>query len=188
MADFAPNFTARYRLHYTALGKQHSMLWRIARGAGTPGLPFMIAKVTEFLDALAPVRFTDWQTVSAEFALEDVDIFAPAGLPSPIAGAVAIPADFLSQSTLTTGFVGRSSAGQKARMFVYGCASSPELGTTTPADNFRITASESAVVAAAIAELNAGSPTIVGSDNMPVSWYSYVNVKYNDHWVAVVRA
>jgi hypothetical protein len=148
----------------------------------------MIAKVGEFLTTLIPSLFSDFLATSAEYAPEDVDIFAPAGLPTLVTGGAVIPPQPISQSTLSVSFVGRSSAGQKARLFMWGLQMSPEAASATTNDNFRITSSESAVVAAAVAELNQGFPQLIASDNNPVIFYSYVNTKYNDHWVARVRS
>jgi len=186
MADFAANYTARYRLRYSTLGHQHSMLWRIQRGAGSLGLALMVDKVRQFLDATAGGRYTDWTEVSAEYAPEDVDVFGGAALPGGIPGVATLPTNPISQSTLTLGFVGRTPGGTKARLFVFGMNASPEDSLIT-SDNFRLTTAEAGAVAAGVAELNSGSPSIMGSDNLPVLWYSYANVKYNDHWVAKVR-
>lgn len=188
MPDFAPNYTARYRIHYVSLTHQHSMLWRIGRGTASTGLALMVAKVGAFLTSVKVARFTDWTILSAEYAPEDVDIFAPAALPTFDAGTAVLPTNPISQGTLAASFVGRSAAGQKAKMFLYGVDVGPEV-TVGPgvADNFRVTSVENAAVGSAIATLNAGSPDIVGSDNFAVHWYSYVNTKYNDHWVARVR-
>lgn len=186
MPDFAPNYTARYRLRYSVLGHEHTMLFRIARGVGSTGLALMVAKAGDFLTAIEDARYTDWLELSAEYAAEDTDIFAPAALPTVSTGTAAIPAQSVSQSTYAVSFVGRSAAGQKAKFFVYGVSFDPE-NLVTPGDNFRITSAENAIVAAGVAELNSGAPDIVASDNFGVSWYPYVNGKYNDHWVAAVR-
>lgn len=188
MADFAPNYTARYRIRYSTLGHEHSMLWRIARGTGTTGLALMVAKVGDFLTAVKVARFTDWTIISAEYAPEDVDIFAPAAVPSPDAGTATIPTNPKSQSTFAVSFIGRSTAGQKARFYVYGWDGSPEISVgPAVADDFRLYSAESGTVAAGVAELASGAPDIVASDNFSVIWYSYVNGKYNDHWVASGR-
>jgi len=162
------------------------MQWRIARGAGVTGLNNMVAKVTAFLDALADNRYTDWTVISATYAPEDSDIFLPAAAPTPVAGTATIPTDFLSQSIFSLGFVGRSSAGQKARVFVYGTNFDPESGVVI-ADNFRVTAAEATQIDDAVTVLNNGSPNVVGSDDEVVGWYSYANGKYNDFWLRQVR-
>lgn len=187
MADFAPNFTARYRVKYTTLGRQHSMLWRIARGVGSTGLALMVAKVGSVLNVLVPARYTDWLVVGAEYAPEDVDFFVPAAIPTVTTGTAPIPPNPVSQSTFAISMVGRSTAGQKARMFLFGTSFDPE-SLLAPGDNFRVSTVESPLVTSLVNSLNSGSPTIVGSDGMGVIWYSYINTKYNDHWIAKVRA
>jgi hypothetical protein len=187
MADFAPNFTARYKLRYSSLSLTHTMQWRIARGAGATGLSNMILKVAGFLAQLAPGRYTDWTMLSATYAPEDSDIFLPAALPVGIgAGAATISGNPKSDSIVSLGFVGRSIAGQKARLFVFGTSFNPELETVA-GDNFRFEAGENSAVDGAIAILNNGSPNVVGSDGNNVAWYSYANSKYNDYWLRRIR-
>jgi hypothetical protein len=188
MADFAPNFTARYRVHYTTLGHLHSQLWRVARGVGSTGASLMVSKVGAFYTAMSVGMFTDLVINSAEYAPEDVDLFAPFAAPTFTPGVAVVPLQPISQSTLSTSFIGRSSGGQKARLFQWGLQLSPESASPIPTDNFRLVAGDSPVISGAINVLNAGGPTIVGSDNLPVTWYQYVNTKYNDHWVAAVRS
>jgi len=187
MPNFASNFTARYKLHYSALGHNHTMLWRIQRGTGSTGLALMVSKVQQFLDTLTASRTTDWTEISAEYCPEDSSIFVPASLPGSAAGTATIPAQPISQGIASISFVGRSSAGQKARMFLYGTLFTPELGTAVE-DDFRISTGESGTISSAVAELNSGSPPIVASDDNDVSWYPYVNLKYNDYWLRQVRS
>jgi len=188
MADFAANFTARFKLRYSTLGKSHTVMFRIARGAGATGLSNMKLKVAAFLNALDNGRYTDWTMLGATYAPEDSDIFLATDVPSGVsAGLDTIPTDPLSQSCLATSFVGRSIAGQKARTFLYGVNTGPETGIAG-FDNFRITSTEDANVAAAIAILNSSSPSIVASDGNNVVWYPYVNTKYNDYWVRRTRS
>lgn len=187
MPDFAPNFTARYKYRYSTLGLTHTQQWRIARGAGVVGLNNMILKVNAFLNALTNARSIDWTVISAAYAVEDSDIFVPAGAPTPAAGVVPVPANPLSQSILSMGFVGRSNLGQKARLFIYGTSSFSPENSAVFGDDFRVTSGEDAIISAAVAVLNNGSPNVVASDNAGVGWYSYVNTKYNDFWLRQLR-
>lgn len=188
MADYAPNFTARYVLRYSTLGHEHTMMFRIARGTGVAGLNATILKVAAFLNALAPARYADWTPISATYTPEDSDVSVPTAVPTLTAGAVAVPTNPTSDSIMSLGFVGRSNAGQKARLFVYGTAFAPEVsGNAAIADNFRITAAENGTVDAAVTVLNNGSPNIPASDNQTVGWYSYANLKYNDYWLRQIR-
>lgn len=187
MADFAPNFTARYRLRYSVLGHTHTQQWRIARDAGVTGLNNMILKVAAFWAALESNLWDDLSFLSATYAVEDSDIFLPAAVPTLPTAALTPPANPISQSIVSTGFVGRSALGQKARVFVYGFAGGPEE-TAGLGDDFRLTAAESANIDDAVVVLNNGSPQIVGSDDANVSWYSYANTKFNDFWLRQIRS
>lgn len=187
MADFAPNFTARYVVRYSVLGLEHSMQFRIARLAGSVGLTNMTAKVGGFLAALQPLMFADFTILGAKYSAEDTAFFVPATIPTSPTGAITAPAQPKSQSILATSFVGLSSQGHKARMFVYGLSIGPENTALATFDDFRVTGSDTADVAGAIAILNNGSPNIVGGDNNTVLWYSYVNTKYNDFHLRGIR-
>jgi len=187
MADFAPNFTARYTVMYSTLGLTHRMMWRIPRGAGATGLTNIIAKMGAFLTGAEPLMFTDWTLLSATYQVEDSDFSIAAALPTAPTGAIAVPTNPKSQATLHTSFVGRSNQGQKARIFMWGLNIGPENTALASFDDFRVNASETTDIAFLISVLN-GSPALVASDDNPVTWYPYVNTKFNDAWVPVVRA
>jgi len=186
MADFAPNFTARYTLTYSSLGLTHRNLWRIPRGAGVTGLNNVILKAAAFYNALTDARYTDWTAISATYQAEDDDVSVPAAVPTIDAGTGAIPDNPKSQSIVSTCFPGRSNLGQKARLFVYGMSTGPE-DQVANSDDFRLTAAENALINAAIVVLNNGSPNLVASDNAIVGWYSYVDIKFNDFWLRQIR-
>jgi len=185
--DFAPNFTARYVVRYSVLGIEHTMQFRIGRSAGLTGLVGMTGKVTQFLEDLQSLMFDDWALLDAKYSAEDTNFFVPVAAPGAPIPTVAAPAQPQSQSILSTSFVGLSSQGQKARLFVYGLSIGPENTAFTSSDDFRILASDTSVIADAIATLQTGSPTIKASDDNDVTWYAYVNTKYNDFHLRNVR-
>lgn len=184
MADFAPNYTARYRIRYSTVGKTHSMTWRVA--AGVTDSTSIAAKLGLTLDDMAPLLWDDFTILGADFALADSDVFLPGVLPTFGGGAVASGAQSPSDAALAISFVGRTIAGQKARMFLYGC-NPGEIGRTAVGGDFRILSSEEPSVSDAIVRLNETSPPLVGNDNETAIWYEYVNVKYNDRWVRRLR-
>jgi len=185
--DFAPNFTARYVVRYSVLGLEHTMQFRIGRSAGLTGLVGMTGKVTQFLEDLQALMFDDWAILDAKYSAEDTNFFVPVAAPGAPIPSVAAPAQPDSQSILSTSFVGLSSQGQKARLFVYGLNLSPEFTAFTTGDDFRVLAADSSQITDAIATLNTGSPTIKASDDNDVSWYAYVNTKYNDFHLRNIR-
>lgn len=184
MADFAPNFTARYRLKYTSLGKSHSMLWRQSSAVTTGET--IAEKVGLFLDDLAPILFNDFTITGADFALADSDVFLPSFVPAFGGGDVPIVGAAQSDAAVSLSFVGRSILGGKARMFLYG-TNTGAIVRTDDSNDFRLTSAEDASISAAIVRLNETGPIIVANDDSEVVWYEYVNIKYNDRWVRRMR-
>jgi len=189
MADFAPNYTARYRVRYTVLGKNHKMQFRLARGTSDVGN--IALKVAAYLSALSPTLFTNFTVLGAEFAPEDSDIFLPVAPPVGFSPpALAIPGAPISEQSLAWSFVGRSIGGLQCRLFLYGAGSGPE-NVGAPAvtfDDWRLTSVQSGIVNNAVIVLNNSSPSLVGNDNQTAVWYPYANFKYNNYWVRRTRA
>jgi hypothetical protein len=144
----------------------------------------MATTIKGFLDALAALRPDNFAVTSTEFAPSDSDVFLPISGLTVVPGTQSSAAFGRNQSALSGSFVGRSSLGQKARLFLFGFGIIPE---TAQGADFRIQASESTQVAAALASLAGATLQLVASDAMPVSWYPYVNLKFNDHYVAKLR-
>jgi len=163
------------------------MQFRIGRSAGLTGLVGMTGKVTQFLEDLQSLMFDDFAILDAKYSAEDTSFFVPVAPPGSPIPAIAPPAQPQSQAILSTSFVGLSSQGQKARLFVYGLSIGPENTAFVTSDDFRVLASDTSVIAAAIATLQTGSPTIKASDDNDVTWYAYVNTKYNDFHLRGVR-
>jgi hypothetical protein len=184
MADFAPNYTARYRFNYTSLGKSHSMTWRLASGVTDPAS--LATKIGLMLDDLTTFIWDDFAITAASFAPADSDIFLPAVMPTFGGGSVAVATSVLSDSAGHISFVGRSALGGKARMFLYGTTIPSGVRTATIWD-FKVLSSEIAAISDAIVRLNETGPAIVANDDSIVSWYEYVNFKYNDRWVRRLR-
>lgn len=185
MADFAPNFTARYRVRYTTLGKAHSMTWRVASSVTDP--TGVASKMGLFLDDLAESMWDDWTIVGADFAAADTDIFLPATPPSFSGGAQAVSGSHPTDGAIAISFVGRTTGGNKARFFLYGFAFVANVRVTELNDWKVLSSENSAGVGDAIVRLNETSPALVGNDDNTAIWYEYVNVKYNDRWVRKMR-
>lgn len=182
MADFAVNYSPRYRLHYSSAGAQHAVTIRAPRSLGVGGLPSLISQFESFLGELAPVLYSDWTPVRAEFALADSDVFLPAPVPivAPTFGAAEGP----SAKAKSISFVGRSSLGHKARFFIYGIGFVPNAFGGL---DLRIHSAENTPIALSIGVLNAPASLLAAADGQIVAWYSYVNLKYNDYWTSRVR-
>lgn len=184
MPDYAPNYTARYRLRYQTVGKSHSMTWR--QPASETEDTDIAAKVGLFLNDLADSLWDDFTIIGADWALADSDVFLPGSLPSFDGGNVASSGQSPSDAAFAISFVGRTISGNKARMFLYGL-NFPTMVRTSSGNDFKIVSAEASTVSDAIVRLNETSPPIVGNDNTTAIWYEYVNIKYNDRWVRRLR-
>lgn len=184
MADHAPNYTPRLKLVYSSKGKTHSMMWRDARGEDDPSL--LTAKMGLFLDELAANRFTDWTILSCQWAETDSDIFLPVTPPTVDAGTASLTGITNAVAAASISFVGRSALGKRAVFYLYGTNIVQDAVSANESD-FRILTSEVAAISAAIGVLNETGHPIRGNDGATVSFYPYVNTKYNDHWVSKLR-
>lgn len=187
MPAYAPNFTARLRVRYHAAGANHSQTWRFP-AHGTLGIGLTAAKdaVQAVYDHMGNTMYDDAAIISTSYAVEDTDIFLPTS-PLTLAGVIATPVDDPSIKAAAVSFVGRTSAGQPAKMFFYGVSSA--LRGAEESQDFRIQPLENEFIDDTIAELNGFIAGIIlcGSDANPVTWYPYANSKDMDYWVKRVR-
>lgn len=180
MADFAPNFTDRYKLLYRVQGTPHSFTWRFPIGTTTPERASFVTKLSAFLAALEPQLWADWQVTGATYATGGSDVFLPTASPDQPTGAAGTSGRTLASRVNFAQFVGRGSSGSKVSFYMYGL----QLGQDSAAgQDFRILATESAAVSAAIGILTETPPLLVAIDDSPAGWYPYINIKDHDHWV-----
>lgn len=181
MADYAPNFTARYRIRYQTLNLQHTLQVRLPSTVLQTELGPYVTKLANFLSMTAPFRFTDWTVLGASFAPANSDVFLPAQIPTGIAsGGVALPTVVtFSHTSLAFSWPGRSVLGHRGIIYLI----TTSTGAETAADiaNARLTASENVSVIDSVNALNA-APSFVGNDNQSWVAYPYVNLKFNSYW------
>lgn len=182
MADFAPNYTARYRLRYTAAGKQHTMLFRGATKAVVDAAPF-VGNISAFLNALAPSLLGTWAVIGADVAEQDSDIFLPASVLPVITASRSGTPGTAPQVPRFCSFVGKTALGHGARIYVFGVSLAPE---GTESANYRFEAGENANLDAAILQLQSWT-ALRGPDLAAVSWYSYANYGLNAYYQRKAR-
>lgn len=185
MADYAPNYTPRYRVRYTANSRSHSLLFRLFRGQDATAVPALAGKVATWLGTMTTIRYTDWTVLGAEFAAQDSDVFLPAAAPSPAAGTVTIAGLPKYAGIVHISFPARSDIGGRGVLYLYG-VSFGAAGILTEYEDFRLTGVESTEIGSAVSALNA-APELACNDGAAANWYNYVNVKYNDHWLKRLR-
>jgi hypothetical protein len=186
MPDFAPNFTPRIKVSYRVQGASHSMLFRTPRGIAVGDIAPYVAVIQDFLDGLAQSMWTDWAVLNTSFCAEDSDIFLPCTGPSSPTGIINTSARVDDDKPATISFVGRSTFGLRAAVFVFGTSLNARTQPPTSGD-WRYTGAEQPAVADALAALNGLSPALAANDGNDVTWYPYANAKYNDHWVSKAR-
>lgn len=184
MADFAPNYTPRFRTKYSVSGATHHMTVRVARGV--TDFSGIATKIGAVLDAFAAGILPDFTILGADAALTDSDVFLPVDPPAFGGGEADASGLTSAIKAVQMSFPGRGSGGTRSIVYLYGTAFAPNV-TTAIRNDFRITSAENADVAAAITAWSELAPSLVANDGTPVSFYSYVNIKYNDHWVRKAR-
>lgn len=184
MPDYAPNFTPRYKLRYSASGHVHAQLWRPPPGAVLADMATFALFVSGYYAAVAPLIWDDTVPIDASFAAENSDIFLPCPIPTIIGGNDAATRR-LDQNPVTASFVGRSTAGQRWVIYQYGSIVDPTFDPTV--GDYRLTAAEQVEVLDTTSFLNGESGTFVASDGVAVVVKPYINVKANDYWVRKAR-
>lgn len=186
MADYAPNYTYRYKVRYSTQGGVHTMQFRFPRSSAAGAHAQAAQYVAAFLTELESIMWTDWTILSAQYAMADSDIFLPATLPAGIAGTVDGSANPVSQRALALSFVGRSAGGHRGVVYVYGLGFQPY--SSSGALDFRLYGTENANIAdAATALSDGGIIDPVANDDEIITYYPYANVKYNDYWTRKIR-
>lgn len=186
MPDFAPNYTARIKLRYSVAGATHTMQWRAPSSIGAGDVPDYVAKMETFLNDLEAKLFADFVILGTTYALADSDVFLPTDSPTGIAGTVSTSGRSPSQKAWAISFVGRSANGGRAEFFLYGIALNPV--TVTSPNDFRIHSTEDSDISTAIGVLDDTPPDLAANDDGLVTWYEYVNAKYNDYWTRRLRS
>jgi len=184
--DFAPPDTNRYRLRYRVLGKGHNLTVRPPNTHTIADASATATKLHAFLEAIKTHLYNDFTIVNAQWCDRDSEVFLPCEAPAPTTGGVSTSGITGVAGAISMGFVGRGSAGSKAGFYLYGHNYDVPVNSAAESD-FRLTASEIPVVAAAITALSELAPAFVAIDGSPVMWYPYVNLKYNDRWVRKLR-
>ena len=188
MPDFAPNFTSRLKVRYKANGANHSSTWRYPGVGDGPELGAILTAAGGFYNAVINMLYDDFQFLGCAYALRGSNIFIPT---DPLALLVTPPTDNTTrkprEKATVVSFVGRTNAGLRAIIYLYGTDFGNATVDEAGEDDFRVFLGENTAVASGINALIAAGADIVGNDGNPVNWYGYVNWKYDDYWLRKVR-
>jgi len=181
MADFAPNYTARYKLIYSVAGLQHSCGLRFSASASQSVVVSTAESLLNSIFAeLAGSIISSFTLIDAEYSAANSTFFVPVGLGTLTVTGGVIAGTAPIDEIVTTTWAGRSLGGHKARFVLFGVY----WGVTDPDfSDFAITSAEAASVGN-VAGLLADVPALVANDNLRAAfWRPRATIKVNDAWV-----
>lgn len=186
MADFAPNYTSRYKIAYQAHGRRHEVQFRYGRLAAPPP-PEFVEGIQDVFDALSASMVSDFALLGETYSVFDTDFFLPINTGLLLIGTNA-QGPQLARVPDNINFQALTSAGNRSMFYLYGFLFEPIDESPAGSGNFRLTASESTAVANALAVLQSGIPFFSGpDDNEVIAWKNYVNLNINSYYQRKVR-
>lgn len=173
MAALPVNSTDRWKYTYTVGGETHDFQVR-TDGVTASAVDTAVAA---FLTALSP-NLNALVITKVEFSLALSTIFGP--IASTILGSTyGSGAGGGSAAANEVNFIGRSIAGRRVRLMVF--------GNKVDAVDYRFAPGENAAFDAAVVALNAPGAIFVAIDGIKPIWYPYVNAGVNAHWQKALR-
>lgn len=172
MAALPPDNTARYRVNYTTVGKQHAFQVRSAMSPSAFG-----TFVNAFLNQLSTVMYAS--------TVADV-VWAPSG--SSVFNPVTTGAEghtwgsgagTVIEIPQFVNFIGRTSGGHRVRLAVFG------VGVSSV--DYRFLAGENSAIDNTINHLVLNASTLLGIDGLNPVWKNYANTGFNAYWQKAVR-
>lgn len=186
MADFADEFTSRFKIAYQANGKRHEMKFRYGRVATVP--PQNVTdNVQDFLSALAPRMVSDWAILDTSYSIFDTTFYIPFQSDLSVTPTSGQGAE-VGLSPNNWNFQGLTALGHRASVYVYGMVFETLDNQPGGANNFRLLAGENANVLAALTALDVLRAFITGADNEQViAWKRYANLNVNSYYQRKAR-
>jgi len=175
MAPINPNNTARLKIFYQNAVAEHNVVVRFEDGSGLADAEI---RFTNLVGALDPL-FSFSEVTAVQQAAEGLDIFND--IPgSSLLGLTwgSAPATKDNNAVAAT-FVGRSTAGRRSRLSLFGYK-----GATS---DYRLTVAESSDISDALGAIEAATASFLAIDGNQPIWKQYVDVKAFDHWVDAAR-
>lgn len=181
MADYASNYTARYKLRYSTYGDEHVMGLRLpASGAQSANVLAAESFIETWLTTTAAYRTNTWTILGAEYSAANSNFFFPVGYSAgETPGTVAAGVTDVDEIVMTT-WSGRSIGGHNGRFVAFGMFwANVTAGQFT---DWRVTNAEFPGVGNTVLLLETAG--LVGNDNMAMPfWNPSARVKVSDAWV-----
>lgn len=175
MAALPQSNTMRWWLVYTVNSTQHRMMCRTADGVTAAQMNTifnsLLNNITTGINAITPLNL--------EFANKGSNVRNTAVWTGAASYGTGTEAGNDGRAR-TASFVGRSSDGRKARLFIFGLKPFSE-------GDYRIDTSEGVAVANVVSFLNGASGVFFSISGTQPVWKGYANIGYNDHWIKQYR-
>lgn len=182
MADYAPNFTARYKLTYNVFGDQHDLGLRFLASLSQSGVTALAESfLNSLFAALADNLSDDFAIVGAEYSAANSAFFTPVATDAIVVEGTVPHANpnHVDQIVMTT-WSGRSLGGHKARLVLFGLY----WGHVADAGYGDWVIDNAEQAALGDVELLLPESGMVANDNQVAAfWRPSVSVKVSDAWV-----
>lgn len=175
MAPINPNNTDRLKIFYQNAVAEHTV---VVRFDGPAGLTDAESVFAGLVSNLAPL-FSFSEVTAVQQAAQGLDIFSDVPASSLLSVTWGSGAATNDNNAVAATFVGRSSAGRRARLSFFGYK-----GLTS---DYRLTATESLDISDALDALTGATGSFLAIDGNAPIWKTYVDVKAFDHWVDTAR-
>jgi len=120
MADFAANYTYRYRVTYRSCSKIHKATFRADKAGSSDDLLEFRETVGAFFDAVSPLLANDFAILQADQAEKNSDTFLPVSVPPVTGTGNPLFPPTLGNSPRFISLTGKSGTGSASRIFIYG--------------------------------------------------------------------
>lgn len=182
MTTYAPNFSPRYKAHYTVGGIDHTIQIRGSRGDDITLMLARGALLHDAFNAFAAQLYDDFAWISAELALTDSDVFIPATTPAAVTGTIDPTTVSPVQRIKALTFSGKA-AGSRARFSLYGITFDDISDGSVGGDGTVLTAESAAV--GTVATLASGNWRAASGGT--AVFPGRATYKENDHLLKLVR-
>jgi hypothetical protein len=186
MPDYAPDFTYRYRVHYSTSGFTHDLTVRggVSTTGGETLAASMATAVHDFFAALQSQMASNFTFLGASWAYAGSDVFTPtSNVPAAITGAVDTSGHSPRKRATATAMPGRGADASKGRLYFWGYDQSDNLATDKGGDGWISVANDANITTAkAVADANFHT----GSGAIGI-WYPRFTVKINDRTLRAIR-
>lgn len=153
MADFAPNYTARYRVRYRAAGQVHTSTFRYDLSLVGGDLSRVVTDVGVMYDTLLTLLASDFAILDASTCGAGDIAFLPAPAPTLINPPNALNPATKGASPKYLSFSALSAVGNGTSFFVYGASATGVSEEVVAGFDYRIIPSENAAIADVLGQL-----------------------------------